>query len=114
MSHEEVIEYARRTRPGDEVDAALEETRRSVEQWEFTPEQLAALERHGYASWAAPRGVTGDTKVFFFPPGDWVFLRNRVCVLDGIEIDGHEGSDLDPGGNSCIHCGDPLWSGDDD
>jgi hypothetical protein len=31
-------------------------------------------------------------------------MRNRVCELDGIEVDGHEGSDLDPNSTSCIHC----------
>jgi len=31
-------------------------------------------------------------------------LRNWVCELDGIEIDGHEGSDLDPVSTACIHC----------
>ncbi|MCW2938476.1 MAG: hypothetical protein JWN00_1461 [Actinomycetia bacterium] len=65
-------------------------------------EQRAALTRHGYDPDLPPCGIGG-------PPGTiegarGVLLRNRVCALDGIEIDGHEGSDLDPGSTSCIHC----------
>jgi hypothetical protein len=65
-------------------------------------EQRAALARHGYDPDLPARGVSG-------PPGtirgaNGVLLRNHVCELDGIEIDGHEGSDLDPGSTSCIHC----------
>lgn len=70
--------------------------------WGVTPEQREALVRHGYDPDLPPRGVSG-------PPGTiegahGVLLRNRVCELDGVEIDGHEGSDLDPGSTSCIHC----------
>ncbi len=78
---------------------------------DLTPEAWVALERHGYDPLLPPRGLAG-------PPGrlkggavGWVDgrqvhlpLRNRVCELDGIEIDGHETSDLDPSG-PCIHCG---------
>lgn len=76
-------------------------------------EQLvrALLARHGYDPDLPPRGVTG-------PPGMVINghgrdetgrmvpmkLRNRVCELEGVLIDGHEGSDLDPGSTSCIHC----------
>lgn len=79
--------------------------------------QREALIRHGYDPDLLPRGVTGPPeqviKVRVLPDVDgqpqWNYLRNRVCYLDGIEIDGHEGSDLDPAGNTCIHCGEPLW-----
>lgn len=79
---------------------------------DLSPEAWAALERHGYDPTLPPRGVSG-------PPGRIdgldnyraadgtrvsVPLRNRVCELDGIEIDGHAGSDLDPGSTMCIHC----------
>lgn len=76
----------------------------------LTQEQREALKRHGYNPDLLPRGIAG-------PPGEfsgWVRdrdeklvqgkLRNRVCTLDGIEIDGHEGSDLDPSSTACIHC----------
>ena len=77
----------------------------------LTPAAWVALERHGYDPLLPPRGLTG-------PPGRiagasvaWIDgmpvcipLRNRVCVLDGVVVDGHEGSDLDPGSTSCIHC----------
>ena len=73
--------------------------------------QRKALVRHGYDPDAAPSGVSGGT------PRTWrgyhnVLLRQHVCDLDGIEIDGHEGSDLDPGGG-CIHCR-REWSEIDD
>lgn len=78
---------------------------------DLSPEAWVALERHGYDPLLPPRGVAG-------PPGriDGAFmgrvgdrrvhipLRNRVCFLDGIEVDGHEGSDLDPNSTACIHC----------
>lgn len=79
----------------------------------MTPEQRAALVRHGYDPDLLPRGVTGGPgriRVSFAPvppPGAWAgwpYLRNRVCVLDGIVIDGHEGSDLDPTSTVCTHC----------
>ena len=74
---------------------------------ELTDEQRAALIRHGYDPDARPSGVSGRNT------GSWrgwndVLLRNRVCYLDGIPIDPHEASDLDPGGG-CIHCG-KEWS----
>lgn len=70
---------------------------------ELTEEQRSALIRHGYNPDLPRRGVAG-------PPGevittfDGLQLRNRVCYLDAVEIDGHEGSDLDPGSTTCIHC----------
>jgi hypothetical protein len=70
----------------------------------------AALRRHGYPD-LPPRGVTG-------PPGETVngyasrdgqimpcLLRNWVCALDGIIIDGH--SDPDNTG-MCIYCLEEL------
>lgn len=77
---------------------------------EYNDEQIAALQRHGYPLLPA-RGVSGEPGMVIKSsthingvrvPLD---LRNRVCYLDGIEIDGHEGSDLDPGCGTCIHCG---------
>lgn len=78
---------------------------------DLTPEAWVALKRHGYNPALPPRGVSGppgeiggwtmghvDGKPFSFP------LRNRVCELDGIEVDGHESSDLDSNSTSCIHC----------
>jgi hypothetical protein len=79
-----------------------EETARALVE-SLTEDQRAALARHGYDPDLPPRGVTG-------PPDEvtngahGIRLRNRVCELDGIEIDGHAGSDLDPGSTSCIHC----------
>jgi hypothetical protein len=81
---------------------------------DLSPAAWLALERHGYDPLLPPRGLSG-------PPGrldgalcgvvDGVFvnlpLRNRVCFLDGVEIEGHELSDLDCGG-PCIHCGKEL------
>lgn len=69
------------------------------------------LARHGYPPDLAPRGVTG-------PPGEIVNgyqnrdghiervkLRNWVCALEGVIIDGH--SDQDNTG-MCILCGRDL------
>jgi hypothetical protein len=78
-----------------------------------------ALQRHGYPADYAPRGVTGDPGFSFRstmcdPDGKLVdiMLRNRVCQLDGIEVDGHAPSDLDPGGG-CLYCGADLGADDD-
>lgn len=84
------------------VDAALQRSAdHALNHLRITPEAMEALRRHGYAPGIAPRGVGGDTSVFI--SGD-IYLRNRVCALDGVEVDGHEGSDLDPNGG-CMHCG---------
>lgn len=64
--------------------------------------QREALRAHGYDPNLPPRGVSGPPKVIQFHTGP--AMRNHVCELDGIEIDGHEGSDLDPGSTACIHC----------
>jgi hypothetical protein len=62
-----------------------------------------ALARHGYDPDLPARGVTGPPAETITNTVTGVTLRNRVCFLDGIEIDGHEVSDLDPNGG-CIHC----------
>jgi hypothetical protein len=79
---------------------------------DLSPEAWVALQRHGYNPALPPRGVSGPPgelggftmglvggEPFRFP------MRNWVCALDGIEVDGHEGSDLDSGSTSCIYCG---------
>lgn len=72
---------------------------------ELTAEQREALTRHGYDADLPSRGVSGPPGTITVRGDDGdLRLRNRVCVLDGVEIDGHEGSDLDPGSTSCIHC----------
>lgn len=86
---------------------------------DLSPEAWMALERHGYDPTLPPRGVTGPPGrikgVNYFTDDGVVYmpLRNRVCQLDGIEVDGHEGSDLDNGGE-CIHCGRDLFEFDDE
>jgi hypothetical protein len=74
---------------------------------ELAEEQRAALVRHGYNPDLPARGVTGPPEQVI--DGVHGKLRNRVCYLDGVEIDGHEGSDLDPASNRCIHCGYDGW-----
>ena len=69
----------------------------------LTEEQRAALVRHGYDSDLPPRGVIGPPEQVTVAL-DGTRIRNRVCYLDGVEIDGHEGSDLDPASTACIHC----------
>lgn len=74
--------------------------------------QREALIRHGYNPDALPCGVsskTGSTETWQGVTSSAadvynVTLRYRVCELDGIVIDGHEASDLDPASTSCIHC----------
>ncbi len=74
-------------------------------------ERRALLARHGYPPDLPPRGVTG-------PPGEIVNgyksragqivparLRNWVCTLEGVIIDGH--SDQDNTG-LCMLCGREL------
>jgi hypothetical protein len=58
---------------------------------DLTAEQWLLLVKHGYEP-----------------------LRNGVCELEGVEIDGHEPSDLDPFGG-CMHCGrqDIYGTGED-
>jgi hypothetical protein len=78
---------------------------------DLEPEAWLALLRHGYDPILPPRGVSGPPgRIGGFRIGEhdgkpvYMPLRNRVCELDGIEVDGHEGSDLDPGSTVCIHC----------
>jgi hypothetical protein len=67
----------------------------------LTAEQHAALVRHGYDPTALPAGISGAPRVW--TGANDVRLRPRVCYLDGIQIEGHERSDLDTG-CLCIHC----------
>lgn len=77
---------------------------------DLTAEAWQALIQHGYDPRAPRRGIGGPPKVMTFSV--WALdgqrvavpMRNRVCELDGIEVDGHESSDLDPGSTACIHC----------
>ena len=87
--------------PGD-LGIALANTQRAVDERELTNEQIAALKRHGYEPRAAPIGMSRDTRLMYIP-AERIILRYRVCELDGIEIDGHEASDLDTDA-TCIHC----------
>jgi hypothetical protein len=80
---------------------------------DLSPEAWLLLIKHGYNPALPARGVAGG-------PGErqgyligsvgstryYLPLRNHVCYLEGIEIDGHGGSDLDPGSTMCIYCGD--------
>lgn len=85
---------------------------------DLTTEAWVALVRHGYDPSLPPRGVAGpprgiEGRVIAWDGGKPICLplRNRVCELDGVEVDGHESSDLDPHGD-CIHCGraiSPTW-----
>jgi hypothetical protein len=87
-------------------------TRTCPEHDPLSEEQKDALRRHGYNPDHVPCGASG-------PPDrsyksiDGVWLRYRVCELDGIEIEGHAPSDLDPLG-PCLHCGKELWPEIDD
>lgn len=81
----------------------------SEEEFHDADEQVirALLVKHGYNPGLPARGVTG-------PPGEvidgWsnaaghivpVKLRNHVCALEGVIIDGHSDPDLSGG---CIYC----------
>lgn len=66
-------------------------------------EQRAALVAHGYNPDAAPSGVSHAGDTMTWPGVGGVLLRYHVCELDGMVIDGHEGSDLDPE-YGCLHC----------
>lgn len=74
-----------------------------------------ALARHGYNPDAVPCGLSArpgrEGETWMSAGQHQVLLRYRVCVLDGVLIDGHEASDLDPGGG-CIHCGKEPDDGD--
>jgi hypothetical protein len=78
---------------------------------DYTREQWLVLVRHGIDP-TRPLYVEGGlTVVGTVPPAQGkgfrvvdVPRRDRVCELDGVEIDGHEVSDLDPCGG-CLYCG---------
>lgn len=94
-----------RDREGDElVDQAIENSRQRC--MSITAEDAAWLESNGYCPWAARRGVGGGTSIWLskYGPSGPIYTRDRVCYVDG-----HEGSDIDPGA-ICIHCG--LYEGD--
>lgn len=103
---DKAVENAREMGGEDGLQQALANTAASVAQWNFTEEQIQTMIDHGYEPRAAPRGMSGPPVVYYIHGGvrGGVFLRNRICKLNGVLIDGHEGSDLDPGGG-CIHCG---------
>lgn len=98
--------YINRRRDGDEiVDRAIENSKAWCKRRGITKRDEDWLTSHGYCPWAVPRGVTGDTTIYLSRyVGDPLYLRNRVCWVDG-----HEGSDLDPG-VICLHC--DLYDGD--
>ena len=99
------VEDALKMAGAEGLQLALDKTAKSVAQWNFTDEQIDTLIEHGYEPRAAPRGVSGPPMVFYSHSSQGgYFLRNRICKLNGVLIDGHEGSDLDYGGG-CIHCG---------
>ncbi|MET8648380.1 hypothetical protein [Nocardia aurea] len=101
-----------RERYGDErVDKALANSLEMAARQGIGDEEKAALRRHGYAPDVPCRGVGGDTSIFItndarFDGG--YYLRNRICELDGILIDGHESAEGDSG-DGCADCGKP-WS----
>ncbi len=63
-------------------------------------ERDAALRDAGYDPALPVLGIAG-------PPGVVLAVvpsRYHVCQLDGVEIDGHERSDLDIASTACLHC----------
>lgn len=76
-----------------------------------------ALARHGYNPSLEPRGTAGGPGEFdgymqasaglkmFAGNFICVKLRNWVCVLDGVIIDGHSDPDFS---GVCVHCGAEL------
>jgi hypothetical protein len=66
----------------------------------------ALLAKHGYNPDLPARGVAGPPGQVIdgrgsHAPGQIIKLRNHVCALDGVIIDGH--SDPDNNGG-CIYC----------
>lgn len=70
----------------------------------MSPEQRAVLVKYGYDPDLPPRGISGGPEAVQGFGG--MMLRNHVCYLDGVEVDGHEASDLDEVGfgAACLHC----------
>lgn len=107
MAWQETVYHDRR-REGDAiVDQAIENSREWCRRNGITKQDQAWLESHGYCPWAARRGVSGGTQIWLSKYGVHgpIYVRDRVCYVDG-----HEGSDLDPG-VICLHCG--LYAGDE-
>lgn len=71
---------------------------------DLSAEQRAALERHGFDSHAWPCGTQYSPVTSTYRNINGELLRSHVCELEGIEIEGHETSEWDPGSSSCIHC----------
>lgn len=114
-----------RIREADRERRALAEldrmrTERVRYEIDYTREQWLTLVRHGIDP-THPLHVDGGlTVVGTVPPAEGrgfrvvdVPRRKRVCELDGVEIDGHAPSDLDPFGG-CLYCGKEDIYGDDD
>ena len=84
------------------LKAMVETANVTVEQG-YTEEAMAALQRHKRAPWALPRVLALD------PEGlrliDSIYLREWVCELDGVTVDGHAYAD---GQGSCSVCGQPT------
>lgn len=81
-------------------------------QRDYSPRQREVMLRHGYDPDVPYRGLSGPGGTF----PETVTLpavRNRICYLEGMRIDPHEASDLDPGSTSCIHCGRDFTISDD-
>jgi hypothetical protein len=110
--------------------AAEEEARNRTERVTYTIDltRELLLVKHGYDPRLPPNGtrnrgpgsVNGMVigRIASGPREGWGLvympLRNGVCELEGVEIDGHEPSDLDPLGG-CMWCGrqDIYGDGDD-
>lgn len=88
----------------------------------LTAEQWLLLVKHGHDPLLPPNGMRSTEPhvvlhglLIGYVDGRPVYepLRRGVCELEGVEIDGHEPSDLDPFGG-CMHCGKQEIYGDDD
>ncbi len=92
---------------GYDVEEAINNTETGVKSQGLSREALDALKRHGYEPLAAASGVSHSEPQVW--EGMRVILRSRVCELDGITIDGHEVSDLDPADDYCMYCHKEGW-----
>lgn len=105
-----VVYHDRRNLGNKTVDAAIENSKRWAAR-HVDKEGSDWLASHGYCEWAAARGVAGGPDIFlarFSYEGGPIYLRNRVC-----QVDGHESSDIDPS-YGCIHCQHRLSDEDDE